>query len=223
MAKTPKDDAFKAGIIEKDKQKELADAGFPTAEEIANQQATGQDIQTREREKHRRMWAEDRIPTALSSVVHLSKFLTHCAPVVNETVIDFGCGAGFAGLYLRERGLKVAMVDIADNCLDPMVEESLLPGWLDFHEACLWDLPESLEPASWFVCCNVLEHLPERFVEQALENIQAKSTRGGFFVISASPEKSAQWWLDRLAKYWRIMPLEITDSGLKIAVAPSVS
>ena len=49
-------------------------------------------------------------------------FLQVAKPKPGSHVIDFGCGTGRGGLVLwHKAGLKVTLIDFANNCLDDML------------------------------------------------------------------------------------------------------
>lgn len=187
-----------------------------------------------ERVKYLKMWEIDRYREQSPGVRCLPLFMSQFPLEPNETLIDFGCGSGRADLTLRQKGLKITLVDIAVNCLNADVKEALLPGFLDFVEGCLWDLPADLKPADYFYCCDVMEHIPEEKVDAVLENIKAKNIKGGFFNIATYRDgfgaligeelhltvKDAQWWLDKLSKHWRIIMTDTTTLDVKVAVVP---
>lgn len=187
------------------------------------------DLTEQERAKYTRMWDVPEYRAGSPGERCYQKFLQHCAPSVGELVTDYGCGPGRASLAIRELGPKVRMVDIASNCLDPHVKDALVPGWLDFVESCLWDLPEGFEPGEWAFCTDVMEHVPEEKVDAVLESIMSHTTKGAFFQIATYEDghflkvageplhltvKEGQWWLNKLSKYGRTMLIDCT--GLHI-------
>lgn len=153
-----------------------------------------------EQAKYRKMWdrpeyriwspGEDSAAEAMEAFGHSS-------------VIDFGCGEGRA----LDRFLAAGMVAFGVDLV--ALHEAAI-------EACLWDLPDSLEPASWGFCADVMEHLPEDKVDAVLENIAAKVRKGCYFRISTVPDcmgrligetlhltvKSSSWWAVQIAKHF---------------------
>ena len=157
-------------------------------------------------------------------------------------VYDLGCGTGKAALEFRQRGAKVVAVDFVENCLNPEVKAELLKGWLDFKQA---DLSNKLnfvsKDATFFFCTDVMEHLPnEEIVDKVLTNIAEAFDCPGFFNIATyedgashwlkdvAPEyaeeklhktvEEAQWWLNKLSKYFTITLAEAGSLGLEVFV-----
>jgi len=151
-----------------------------------------------------------------------------------DSIIDFGCGTGQAGAFFFVEGLSVHMVDIASNCLDEKVSHllSLCPEKIAFIEACLWDLSESLSPADWIYCCDVLEHLPEKHVDAALFHMASRTKKGGFLQIFLKEEpfgdligkklhltvQSKEWWVDKIKKYWKVDAFGPEVEGYRFSV-----
>src|SRR5690606_13000880 len=113
-------------------------------------------------------------------------------------------------------GMDVVMVDFAPNA--PEVE-------LPFVEACLWcmDLPQR----DWGYCVDVMEHIPEERVDDALACI-ASACRDAYFAISCAPAdmgeligetlhvtvKPQAWWEEKLAAHFARVAAEYTASHI---------
>lgn len=188
-------------------------------------------LEKQEKAKYEKVWTLDAYRVHSPAVRNLGKFFNSIHPEVNDTVADYGCGSGMADLVIREKGCRVVMVDIAENCLNPEVKEALLPGFLDFKEANLWDLPRDLAPTDWFYCCDVMEHIPEEAVDRVLENIRDKTLKGGYFNIATYQDghfgalsgevlhltvKNADWWIDKISKYFLVVPVHIDDGNVTV-------
>lgn len=120
-----------------------------------------------------------------------------------SSIIDFGCGEGRALDKFLAAGMEATGVDLV-----------ALHG--ASVEACLWDLPVSLKPASWGFCADVMEHIPEDKVDAVLSNIAAKVRKGCYFRISTVPDgmgkligetlhltvKPSSWWAVQIAKHF---------------------
>lgn len=132
------------------------------------------------------------------------------------SVIDFGTGTGDAAAVFMDLGHTVQAVDIS---------RAGLRHDLPFFECSLIDLPEELTPAEWGFCSDVMEHLPEEWVEDALRSMCGKC-RNCFFSICGIPDswgakigqtlhltvRPVSWWFDRLRKYWADVQL-VEDTG----------
>lgn len=208
---------------------ELEDAWHePDAAPVADELAAS------EADKYRRIWELDDYRKNSPGLRNLPKFYANCGLTPGDLIGDYGAGSGRAALALRENGYRVRMVDFAENCLNPEVREALLPGWLDFQVACLWQLPADPEPVDVFFCCDVLEHIPEERVDDVLDALAANSKRGGFLAISTVPDgygarigetlhvtqRPVEWWRPKIEARWRIHWEEVTALDLKVAVKP---
>jgi len=164
-----------------------------------------------EREKYENMWAQDayrdRSPGLRIAPEVYKFFRMHPA----ERIIDWGCGTGRAAKWFQAQGLRAFGIDHAANALEEDV-------W--FLRACLWDIRPGIVPyAPWAFCCDVLEHLPEEHVEQAVRNIAAYTTRGAFFKVADADDdcgrligqelhltrRPQQWWFALFKKYFRVI------------------
>lgn len=122
-------------------------------------------------------------------------------------LIDFGCGTGRTSQIMKGLGYSVVGVDHAKNCLDRNVD-------IDFVEACLWDLPESLS-GDYGLCTDVMEHIPEEKVSDVLESIK-RSVPICFFCIDDEVDlmgdaigerlhltiKPMSWWYKKLRSHF---------------------
>ncbi|MBX5238633.1 bifunctional 2-polyprenyl-6-hydroxyphenol methylase/3-demethylubiquinol 3-O-methyltransferase UbiG [Rhizobium sp. NLR22b] len=153
-----------------------------------------------ERAKYERMWArpEYRVwsPGKDSAEEAIATFGA-------SSVIDFGCGEGKALDQFLASGMEVIGIDLV----------SLREGVI---EACLWDLPADLKPASWGFCADVMEHIPTDKVEAVLSNIAGKVRLGCYFRISTEPDgmgaligerlhltvRDAVWWGHRVREHF---------------------
>lgn len=107
-------------------------------------------------------------------------------------ILDYGCGQG---------QLKAALGEIVRE-YDPA-----LPG-----------KDADPEPADLVVCTDVLEHIEPENLETVLLHLRSKVKKRLFFTIALRPAakfledgrnahlivESSQWWLDRLAPYFRV-------------------
>jgi 2-polyprenyl-3-methyl-5-hydroxy-6-metoxy-1,4-benzoquinol methylase len=194
-----------------------------------------------EEDKYRRMWADPDYRRVSPAERDLETFLAACQPEPGQGILDAGCGTGRAAKRLFEAGFNVYMLDITEDALDSEVS-SLLDEVDDnfdesryfcFQEQCLWDWDGGIEE-DWFICYDVMEHLPEAQVLSVLENIASYAREGGFFQICTVPDgygsrigetlhltvKPAEWWLRQLSKYFIVVKSEVSDLHLSAAVTP---
>src|SRR5574343_1763788 len=113
-------------------------------------------------------------------------FLALATPPAGSTVIDFGCGTGKASKRLFESGLCVEAVDFARNCLDLDVAELT-----DYEPRIRFTQHDLTKPlalrAEYGFCSDVLEHIPEDKIHDALSTILA-SARYCFLAISTEQD-----------------------------------
>ena len=132
---------------------------------------------------------------------------------IKGSVIDFGCGTGRAALLISEKW-PVMMLDHAENCLDDKVRQSLGPN-LRFQKQCLWEPYERV--ADWGFCCDVLEHIPEEYVRDVIQNIKDSCREGAYLRIYLNKDngkfsdhplhltvKPFEWWEEQISSLWKI-------------------
>ncbi|HEY2810446.1 MAG TPA: class I SAM-dependent methyltransferase [Rhabdochlamydiaceae bacterium] len=191
-------------------------------------------MQKREKNKYEEMWRCPQYRCHSPGLQVAKDFLQFFDQHMHEgeSLIDFGCGTGKAGAFFYTQGLRVRMVDIASNCLDEDVAAGLCPDRLSFTSACLWDLPDTMEPADWIYCCDVLEHLPQKHVDSALSQMAKRTKKGGFLQIFLQKEpfgklidkrlhltlQPQEWWISQISKYWEIKEFGPEVLGFRFSV-----
>lgn len=192
-----------------------------------------------EKEKYERVWAELDEYRLGRQVDYLTLiFLRFFEPEIRpkQRVIDFGCGSGRSSIFLSEANLSVDLVDFAGNCLDTEIFlTTAKPGSnVCFVEGCLWNLPDSLSPAEWGICFNVLEHIPTEKIERVLDHMSQKITQGALVAIDLNEDsmgkklgqtlhltiQPSSWWIERIEKKFLIRKILLDEEG-KFVVALS--
>ena len=156
-------------------------------------------LKDKERIKYEDVWGVKAYRKVSPGELVVHEFLERVDP--RCTILDIGCGTGRASKRMEELGYKPILFDIAFNCLDVDVH-------IPVHLGCIWE--DINLSADWGFCTDVMEHIPEKRVDQALDNI-AKSCRNVYFRIYLHKDngkfvdqplhltvKSASWWLDKL-------------------------
>jgi hypothetical protein len=133
-------------------------------------------------------------------------------PPKDAEIIDFGAGTGRGALMLALfGGLRVKMVDFAENCLDEDVRKACVsqPTRISFKQH---DLTRPLaDVAPYGYCCDVMEHIPPADVPTVLSNILA-SAEHVFFNISTVDDvmgatigetlhlsvHPTEWWVEQI-------------------------
>jgi hypothetical protein len=165
-----------------------------------------------ERHIYEQMWARDeyRIVAPGEQVAQL--FIEQARPKPGSMVIDFGAGTGRGALMLAILGgLRVTMIDFAENCLDADIRKGLetQSEVLKFVQADLTrPVPIS---APYGFCTDVMEHIPPDDVDTVLRNVLGAAEHV-FFQISCTDDSCGvlighplhlsvhpfEWWLKKL-------------------------
>lgn len=180
------------------------------------------DLEQAEREKYERIWSHKDYRANSPGERLVPYFLKHVPAKSGEWIVDVGCGTGRASLMLKQAGFNVIAVDLAENCLDPQAVDQF-----HFIRDYLWDF-RLAEPADWFYCCDVLEHIPPEKVDRVLDNCAAIA-KGGFFQIALFPDEwygevlhltveSQAWWTEKLLDRWNKVEISSPEKRRMVAI-----
>lgn len=76
---------------------------------------------------------------------------------------EVGCGEGHLSIRLLKRGLTVSGCDLDGKMADIAKAQALTAGYqCDFFASSIYDLTREKVDAELIVCCEVMEHLPDR-------------------------------------------------------------
>ena len=196
------------------------------------------EIYLREWQKYTELW--NSVPEyreASAADLLAPAFLSYFAREIRrgERILDFGCGAGRSAVPFLAKGLQVDLIDFVETCLDPDIFLRTVTQDIRFWDACLWNLPPDLPIADWIVCFDVLEHLPEEKVGDALKAMAQRMRRGGLFSIDLCADrfgeevgdtlhltlKPKEWWHAQVSAYFTILEELAKGEGcLVYALAP---
>lgn len=126
------------------------------------------------------------------------------------TVIELGSGPGHSAAVFRQAGAMVAALDIARNSLNKEYREEI-----DVLHANVWDW-ESDRVYDYGFAADLMQCIPEEYVEQTLFRIATSVSKSVFFDISLRPDqfgkminqrihltiKPMEWWTEKLSKFW---------------------
>lgn len=142
-----------------------------------------------------------------------------------QTLTDFGCGTARVAKEFMAKGLHVTLVDISSYSLDEEIRHlvKLFSSQIQFVQACLWRLPKELKSSAWIYCCDVLEHIPEDYIDPVLQGMEKRMKKGGYFSICLQEDlagkrlghalhltvKNKSWWEKRLEKFFTIVGEDI--------------
>lgn len=163
---------------------------------------TMDDLALIERAKYLAVWKTPEYRRISPGMLETDRAWTVFGMRSGQSLIDFGSGPCRATKWFQERGLRVVGVDFAPNARE-------FPS-VPFVEACLWELPEALQPADYGYCCDVMEHIPESRVNDVLGGIAARCQVGCYFRIATRPDRMGPQLIGqplhvtvRTADYWR--------------------
>lgn len=161
------------------------------------------DIRNREKEKysfiHTHMDYTSR--TAVDFADHVAQHLS-----LGDKILDVGCGRGQTVQKLRQLGYHAYGVDVTLAGLLPDMNRE----W--FYEAPAWDLPFLDNSFDWVISTDVLEHIPEPEVYQAIREFKRIAGVGmihNIALFECHPDnyfgydvhvcvKPLDWWKDKL-------------------------
>ena len=101
-------------------------------------------------------------------------------------------------------------------------------------KANIWNLPLDLEEQDYLFCCDVMEHLPEKYLDGALIGMSQRMKKGGLFQICCHDDhhtsnrhgvethltvKPPQWWVHLLGYYFAIRNYSETRDGETVIIA----
>lgn len=180
------------------------------------------DLAKAEREKYLQMWQHPGYRRISPGMYECERAFAIMEMKAGDSLIDFGSGTGRATAWFLSQGLSVLAIDHVPNALETEVP---------FVEACLWDLPETVEPAEFGFCCDVMEHIPETRVSDVLATIRRLTKTGTYLRIATRPDRmgkligqplhlcvnSGEWWRRQVEAHWPLVDV-IEDTGRDIVL-----
>jgi hypothetical protein len=199
---------------------------------MINNQEEKMDLATRERQKYEKAWAIPEyhnfspamnIMPLFEQMVKKPKRPTGKGKPAQRLenyavpkLLDVGCGAGKASEHLAEAGWDVTMLDhvrVNKDCELPFVKANIFGRWTKVPV-------RKISPSGWKYafdrgfCCDVMEHIPTKEVDVALNNITTRCQRV-FFAINFKKDhfgkqvghplhltvKPFMWWVDKLNEF----------------------
>lgn len=116
-----------------------------------------------EKQKYELMWSLPQYRATAPGEDEVGIFALIARPCDQDTVLDFGCGTGRAGIMLQRAGLSPVLIDFAENCRDTAALS------LPFAQR---DLTEPLGMwGDYGFCTDVMEHIPPQDAERVLANL----------------------------------------------------
>lgn len=186
-----------------------------------------------EKSKYEAMWdmPNYRIHSPGEKSLHAFKDIVD--PKKGSAIVDFGNGCGRASLKLAQDGYKVKMIDLTEKSMDEEVRLAVVNGLhgMEFMEGSIWDIEITKEQLSgdFGYCCDVMEHIPPKYVMQTLTNIMSRVSEGCFFYICLVPDSFGKiigkplhltvrtfgWWKEHLSELGEVVEArDLLQNGL---------
>lgn len=119
-----------------------------------------------------------------------------------KSMLDVGCGVGFAQKFFAEQGLFSYGVD----CEQVLEHHLLGPAFREAHDLTLsrWEAPLDTFDLVW--CCEVAEHIEERFVHNVVQTVARNCHKvlafcaapvgaGGYHHVNC---QDPQYWIEKI-------------------------
>lgn len=140
-----------------------------------------------------------------------------------RTVTDWGCGHGRATRWLRSQGADQTWgIDLV-RTYEMKSDEHFVLG-------TLWDPPERLPRTDFAFSADVLEHLPEDKVPDALSRMRDLTRIGGWLQIATIPDSRGEevgetlhltvrppiWWRSQVSEFFKVMNTQVTEREVRL-------
>lgn len=150
------------------------------------------------------------------SVDKLPKYEQEMSKLGVKTILDYGCANGKFKVYMDQKKPHYSVREY-----DPGIRgKDKMP-----------------EPADYVVCCDVMEHIEEDYLESVLKHLKSLTKKGGFFNISTKSAitiltdgtnahkivKDGEWWVDIFKKYFDVYDIEVNRIDTSFKVRPKTS
>lgn len=201
-----------------------ADAPAPEkGSEPAKAAAQSDALQNAERAKYQTIWRLQDYRRVSPGELVAEWAMIRMGMQGGDSLIDWGCGTGRASRKFFDHGMPTLMIDIADNCLDPVITQIVNQEDTDFYfmEACAWDIDALKEVGADFgFCCDLLEHLPPEHVATVLKNIADCTNAYAYLQPCHKPDtmgawvpglelhltvRDRQWWTTQIKNFFNII------------------
>ena len=186
-----------------------------------------------EKSKYEAMWdmPNYRIHSPGEKSLHAFKDIVD--PKKGSAIVDFGNGCGRASLKLAQDGYKIKMIDLTEKSMDEEVRLAVVNDLhgMEFMEGSIWDIeiPREHLSGDYGYCCDVMEHIPPKYVMQTLNNIMMRVDEGCFFYICLVPDSFGKiigkplhltvrtfgWWKEHLSELGEVVEArDLLQNGL---------
>jgi 2-polyprenyl-3-methyl-5-hydroxy-6-metoxy-1,4-benzoquinol methylase len=203
------------------------------AQEAVEEELTQESVHEEEKDKYEKMWSVDGYRVHSPGEKSLKAFRDIVRPKPGTTVVDFGSGTARASLELAKDGFKVKMLDLTEKSMDQEVREAVQDNLYDisFMEGSLFDISIPVKELSgdFGYCCDVMEHIPPKYIMQTLTNIMMRVKEGCFFFICFMPDsfgaaigkplhltvRPYSWWVEHLNEVGEVIEArDLLENGM---------
>ena len=147
------------------------------------------------------------------SVDKLPKYESEMSKLGVKTILDYGCANGKFKVFMTKHKKHLSVSEY-----DPGIVGKDTPP----------------KPADYIVCCDVMEHVEENFLDSVMGHLKSLILKGGFFNISTKDAvtilsdgtnahkivKDGNWWVDIFKKYFDVYDVEINRIDTSFKVRP---
>lgn len=165
------------------------------------------NLREQEAAKYAAVWKNPQYREVSPGLRHLPSAMKWMQPEQGASITDWGSGSGQAADAMAAMGYAVRCVDIASNAYR---------GPLPFVEACLWELPASLDSTDYGFCTDVMEHIPTEHVDAVLDGIARRTEEKCYFQIALFEDHfysahgqlhlsvfPPEWWEQKLSRHFK--------------------
>lgn len=150
------------------------------------------------------------------SVDKLPKYEAEMSKLGVRSILDYGCANGKFKVYMEKKKPHYNIYEY-----DPGIRgKDMLPS-----------------PCDYVVCCDVMEHVEEDYLEAVMTHLKSVVVKGGFFNISTKSAitilsdgtnahkivKDGDWWVDIFKKYFDVYDVEVNRIETSFKVLPKSS
>jgi len=148
-----------------------------------------------------------------------------------KTLLSIGCGYGKFPLYMYDKYNldKVVGVDIAQAVVEKLCEEHGDKQGLAFHTAYMHDLPFDDNAFDAVTAFDVLEHVPEDFIDKSIAEAKRVSKTGMVASVAWHSDvkwgeelhvtiRPKEWWLDKFSDYGEVRCIQDKELGMFVTV-----
>ncbi len=175
-------------------------------------------LEDRERDRYDKVWQDRQYGMFSPGLRSIGRVLERLRSKP-RSVLFAGCGHGHAARLMQRLGFPVFCCDISEKALG---FDELRPV---FVRAPLWSLPYKAADFYAVYCADVLEHIPERMIDDCIKELARVCEEQAFIQVSTIEDldnqgrplhltvKPAEWWLDKMTETFKAVEMVSNTSG----------